>query len=73
MNKPSLGAVLCGLVPFIAVCFSVSLWDQIDPFVLGMPFNMFWLTAWVVLTPLVMWGAYRFEMKNLKKNGYRRE
>lgn len=43
------------------MCFSVSLWDRIYPIVLGLPFNLFWLTLWIVLTPLCMWGAYRIE------------
>ena len=64
MKRPSLGAVLLGLIPFAAVCFSVSLWDRIDPMVLGIPFNMFWLICWLVLTPLCMWGAYVFEMRD---------
>ncbi len=64
MKRPSLGAVLLGLIPFAAVCFSVSLWDRIDPMVLGIPFNMFWLICWLVLTPLCMWGAYAFEMRD---------
>jgi hypothetical protein len=63
VKRPSLGAVLLGLIPFAAVCFSVSLWDRIDPMVLGIPFNMFWLICWLVLTPLCMWGAYLFEMR----------
>ena len=58
MKRPSLGAVLFGLIPFAAVCFSVSLWDRIDPLILGIPFNMFWLMSWLVLTPVCMWGAY---------------
>ena len=43
------------------MCFSVPAWDRIYPIVLGMPFNMFWLTLWIVLTPVCMWGAYRLE------------
>ena len=61
--RPSLGAILLGLIPFIAVCFSVSLWDRINPTVFGLPFNFFWLVAWILLTPLCMWGAYRFEVR----------
>ena len=61
MKSPSLGAILFGLVPFIGICFSVSLWDHIYPFVLGLPFNLFWLVAWILLTPLFMWGAYNQE------------
>jgi Protein of unknown function (DUF3311) len=63
VRRPSLGAILIGLVPFVAVCFSVSLWDRIAPVVLGLPFNQFWLIAWMLLTPLCMWIAYRLEMR----------
>ncbi|HEY4978874.1 MAG TPA: DUF3311 domain-containing protein [Candidatus Acidoferrum sp.] len=61
MRKPSMGAVLFALIPFTAICFSVTLWDRIDPIVLGLPFNFFWLITWLLLTPLCMWGAYRLE------------
>jgi hypothetical protein len=29
--------------------------------VFGLPFNFFWLILWLLLTPLIMWGAYRLE------------
>jgi Protein of unknown function (DUF3311) len=61
LKRPSLGAILFALIPFTAICFSVSLWDRIDPRILGLPFNFFWLICWLVLTPLCMWGAYRLE------------
>jgi uncharacterized protein DUF3311 len=62
VKRPSTGALLFGLIPFIADCFTVSLWDRVDPMVLGIPFNLFWLMAWILLTPLFMLGAYRVEM-----------
>ena len=61
VRKPSIGAILFGLIPFAAVCFSVSLWDRVYPIVLGLPFNFFWLISWLLLTPLCMWGAYRLD------------
>ena len=61
MHRPSTGAILFALIPFVAICFSVTLWDRIYPMVLGLPFNFFWLIAWLLLTPLCMWGAYRLE------------
>jgi len=61
MKRPSLGAILLGLVPFVATCFSVALWDRVYPRVFGLPFNFFWLISWLVLTPVCMWGAYRLE------------
>ena len=59
---PRPGALLLGLIPFIAICFTVSLWDRIDPRLFGLPFNLFWLILWILITPLLMWGAYRFEV-----------
>ena len=64
MRKPSIGAILLALIPFIAICFSVSLWDRIYPIVLGLPFNFFWLIAWLLLTPLCLWGAYWVEVRH---------
>lgn len=71
MKPPSLKAILLGLVPFVAVCFSVSFWDRVYPTVFGLPFNVFWLVAWLLLTPLVMWGVYRIEVP--RNSGERRD
>jgi hypothetical protein len=63
VTKPSLGAVLIGLIPFLAMCFSVPLWDRIEPMILGVPFNLFWLISWIVLTSACMSVAYRIEVR----------
>jgi hypothetical protein len=36
-----MGAILLSLIPFVKICFSVSLWDRIYPMVLGLPFQLF--------------------------------
>jgi hypothetical protein len=61
VRKPSPGALLLALIPFVAMCFSVALWDRIEPMVFGLPFNLFWLIAWIVLSSGCMWLAYRLE------------
>ena len=61
MKRPSIGAVALGIVPFVAMCFTVPIWDRVEPLVLGLPFNLFWLILWIVLTPCCLWGAYRLE------------
>lgn len=68
-RKPSLLAVLCGLIPFAGMCFSVALWDRIHPIVLGLPFNLFWLIAWIVLSSLCLWIAYRLETSRTLQHG----
>jgi hypothetical protein len=49
------------VIPFATMCFSVALWDRIDPRVLGLPFNLFWLGAWEVLTVICLALVYRIE------------
>ena len=61
MKAPSIGALGLGIIPFIAMCFTVPLWDRVQPLVMGLPFNLFWLILWIVLTPCCLWGAYRIE------------
>jgi hypothetical protein len=73
VKRPSLGAILLASVPFAATCFSVSLWDRVHPIVLGLPFNFFWLIAWLLLTPLFMWGAYRLETPPAERSGGEQE
>lgn len=58
MKRPSVGAIVLGVIPFIAACFSVSLWDRIHPTIFGLPFNFFWLILWALLTPPFLWATY---------------
>lgn len=69
MKRPSLRAILLALIPFVAMCFSVPLWDRVDPMLFGIPFNMFWLISWIVFSTLCMWDAYRLEAARDKKDG----
>ncbi len=68
VKKPSPVTLLLGLIPFVAMCFSVSLWDRIDPMILGVPFNLAWLIAWIVISTLCMWLAYRIETASSNSN-----
>jgi len=61
VKTPSIGALALGFIPFLAMCFTVPLWDRVQPLILGLPFNLFWLILWIVLTPCCLWGAYRIE------------
>ena len=69
VDKPSVAALLLGLIPFAAMCFSVAFWDRIDPMLFGLPFNLFWLISWIVLSTLCMSVAYRLESARHKQEG----
>lgn len=45
INRPSRGALLLALIPFIALCFTVPVWGRVDPVIPGIPFNLFGLLA----------------------------
>jgi hypothetical protein len=60
-KKPLLRSIVVGLIPFTAMCFSVALWDRVEPTLLGLPFNLAWLLGWMALTPVCMSVAYRME------------
>jgi hypothetical protein len=63
---------LLALIPFAAMCFSVPLWDRVDPTILGLPFNLAWLLCWIVLTSVCMGAAYRVDAAREKTQGGRR-
>jgi len=69
MLKPSALSLAIGLVPFSALCFSVPLWDRVSPMIFGLPFNLFWLIAWIVISSGCMALANRVEEHRKKKRG----
>jgi hypothetical protein len=69
VKKPSAGALMLGLIPFAAMCFSVPMWDRIHPMFLGVPFNLCWLISWIALSTVCLRAAYRIESARDKKGG----
>lgn len=61
VKRPAAATLLLAAVPFVTLCFSVALWDRLRPLVLGLPFNLFWLLLWIVLSSLCLWVAGRIE------------
>jgi hypothetical protein len=55
--------ILLAAVPIAALTVAVPFVNRIEPRVLGLPFLLFWLTAWVVLTPAFLWGIGRVEKR----------
>ena len=52
------------LVPFIGILGFLPFVNRIEPYVLGMPFYMFWMAMWVVLTSAVLAVMYRLDPRN---------
>ena len=63
MRRGTRYALLLGAVPFITLVFSLPLVNRIYPIILGLPFILFWILCWVMLTPFILFLAYRLEKK----------
>ena len=63
MGKGTKLALILGAIPFITLVFALPLVNRIEPVILGLPFLLFWILAWVILTPFILFLAYRLEKK----------
>jgi hypothetical protein len=63
MQKGTKLALLLGSIPFVTLVFALPLVNRIEPIILGFPFILFWILCWVMLTPLVLFAAYKCEKK----------
>ncbi len=63
MQKGTKYALLCGAVPFITLVLTLPWVNRTEPFVLGLPFILFWILLWVALTPVALFAAYRCEKR----------
>jgi hypothetical protein len=48
-------------LPFLGILGGIFFANRAEPFVLGLPFALFWVTLWVVLTALIMAIVYRLD------------
>jgi hypothetical protein len=56
-------ALLFAAVPFITLVLALPLVNRLEPVILGLPFLLFWILIWVVLTPPILVTAYICEKK----------
>jgi hypothetical protein len=53
-----------GALPFLGILGGIFFANREEPFVLGMPFILFWIVLWVVLTSVVMAIVYNLDPAN---------
>jgi hypothetical protein len=51
---------LSGL-PFVGILAGIFFANRVEPYVLGLPFALFWVTLWVLLTAVIMAVVYRLD------------
>ena len=48
-------------LPFLGILVGIFFANRTEPFVLRLPFALFWVTLWVVLTAAIMALVYRLD------------
>ncbi len=56
-------ALVFAAIPFITLVFALPIVNRLEPVILGLPFLLFWILLWVVLTPPILFLAYLCEKK----------
>jgi hypothetical protein len=51
-------ALFPALVPAVALVVGLPFVNRLEPVVLGLPFLLFWILGWVLLTPFFLAVAY---------------
>lgn len=70
MQKGTIYALILGAVPFVTLVFALPLVNRVEPIILGLPFLLFWILAWVIATPFLLFAAYLLEKKfNTRREG----
>lgn len=57
---------LLALVPPIGIILGAFVANRVTPYVFGMPFLLFYIVAWVVLTAPILAIVYKYDPANKK-------
>jgi hypothetical protein len=55
--------VFLAAIPLTALTVAVPFVNRVEPRVFGLPFLLFWIAAWVLLTPVALWTVGRLERR----------
>ncbi len=55
---------LLGVLPFLGYFVGIFFANRVEPYVFGLPFIMFWIAMWVVLTSVIMGIIYKLDPIN---------
>jgi hypothetical protein len=50
-------------IPFLGVLVGMFFANSVEPYVLGLPFAMFWVVMWVLLASVLMAIVYRLDQR----------
>jgi hypothetical protein len=57
-RRHPIAALVLALIPALALVAGLPFVNRVEPVVLGLPFLLFWILAWVLVTPVFLALAY---------------
>ena len=51
-------------LPFVGILVGMFFANSVEPYVLGLPFAMFWVVMWVVVSAALMAVVYRLDTRD---------
>ncbi|MGH7708221.1 MAG: DUF3311 domain-containing protein [Vulcanimicrobiaceae bacterium] len=57
-------SVVLAVIPALALTVAIPFVNVVEPRILGLPFLLAWITAWILLAPLFMWCVYRGDVRH---------
>ncbi len=60
-------ALIPAAIPVLALTAALPLVNRVEPVVLGLPFLLFWIIAWVAATPGFLCLAYLIERHHARR------
>ena len=58
-------------LPFLGILVGMFFANSVEPYVLGLPFAMFWVVMWVVVSAGVMAVVYRLDTRDRERDDRR--
>ncbi|RHW33435.1 DUF3311 domain-containing protein [Lysinibacillus yapensis] len=52
------------IIPFIGMCLLLPWANRIEVFVFGLPFLLFWIALWMLLSSLILYIVYKLDPEN---------
>jgi Protein of unknown function (DUF3311) len=50
-------------LPFVGILAGIFFANRVEPYVLGLPFALFWVVLWSVLSAVIMAAVYRLDSR----------
>jgi hypothetical protein len=54
-------------LPFVGILVGMFFANSVEPYVLGLPFAMFWVVMWVVVSAGLMAVVYRLDARDRER------